>query len=137
MRDADIQTGRSSMTRALILAVALGAFSPGSACAMDVAAFLPRAQALKAKGPLAISSPEAGAMMGEINSATKQLRDERLAAKAAGKPQAYCPPADGKTKLNSDELLALAEAVPPAQRPHTDLKDLLRTYYGKHYPCPA
>lgn len=133
MRDIDIGTGRTA--RAAVLAIALAAACAGSASAMDVAAFLPRAEALKAKGPLAVFSSDAGALMGEINTATKALRDERLAAKAAGKTPAYCPPP--QTKLNTDDLLAAAQAVPVAQRPHTDLKDVLRGVYAKRYPCPA
>ena len=135
MSTIDIRTGSSRAARAATWAIALAAVSASSAWALDVAAFLPRAEALKANGHMAIFSPDAGALMGEINAATKALRDERLAAKATGKPQAYCPPA--QTKLNTDELLTDAQAVPVAQRPHTDLKEMLRGVYAKHYPCPA
>lgn len=134
MRSRDNQMKAAG--RAAVLALALAA-AAGPAAAMDIATFLPRAQALKAKGPLAMFSPDAGVLLGEINAATKQLRDERLAAKAAGRPQAYCPPPGAKTSLNTDELIAAAEAVPPGQRARTDLKDVLRGIYAKHNPCPA
>ena len=71
----------------------------------------------------------------EIEAHSQTLRAERLAAERAGRRPAYCPPA--KTALNSEELLAAFRSIPAAQRPRTDVKDALRAFLARKYPCRA
>lgn len=120
-------------TGSAIAAAALVALLAGPAAAMDVATFLGKAEALQRKGPLALLSGDVKLLMGELSDATKALRTERLAALAAGRVPAYCPPE--KIHLSSDEILAGFQAIPAAERPRTPVKDALRSLYAKRFPC--
>lgn len=101
---------------------------------MPVATFLAKAEKLKAKGPLAIFSGDLKLLMKEIKADATQLRAERLAAQAAGRPMAFCPPAAGVKLTDKDVLLAMQQ-VPPAERARTDTKDALRAYLAQRHPC--
>ena len=102
---------------------------------MAVSTFLAKADALEKKGPLALMSSDLGRLKREVGTAGESLRKERLAAVAAGRRPAYCPPA--KSSLNSDELLATMRAIPPEARPRTDVRSALKAVMVKKYPCPA
>jgi hypothetical protein len=115
------------------LLAALLAAVPASAQAMDVASFLTRADALKKKGAMALFSSDYKLLTGEIQAQSKVLRGERLAAKAAGHPQAYCPPE--KTRLGSDEIMSAFHSIPAAQQPRVQVKDALRALLARKYPC--
>jgi hypothetical protein len=117
----------------LISAVAMAIAVPGAANAMDVATWLTRAEALKAKGVLALASRDYKVLEGEIRTNAAALKQERLAAQAAGRRPAYCPP--GKADLTSDEVFAGFSAVPVAQRARTPVIDALRTTLARKYPC--
>jgi hypothetical protein len=69
----------------------------------------------------------------ELHQANHALKEERLAAQAAGRRPAYCPVT--AAGLDQAELLAALNAVPPARRPHVEVKDALRAAYTKKYPC--
>lgn len=101
--------------------------------AMNVAVFLQKAEALQKKGMAAMFSSDLGLLKGEIRTASAQLKAEREAAKRAGRPSAYCPPA--KASLNSNELMVHFRAIPPAQRARTEVKDGLRSLLARKYPC--
>ncbi len=103
---------------------------------MPVATFLTKAEKLKAKGPLAMFSGDLKLLMKQIKSDAATLRAERLAAEAAGRRGAFCPPAGG-VKLTDKDVLVAMQDVPPARRAGTDTKDALRSYLARHYPCPA
>jgi hypothetical protein len=120
-------------TGSAIVAAALVALLAGPAAAMDVATFLDKAEALQRKGPLALLSGDVKLLMGELNGASKALRAERLAAKAAGRTPAYCPPETGR--LSSGEILTAFQAIPPAERAGTEVKDALRSLYARRFPC--
>ena len=115
-------------TMAVLLAVL-----PLPAHAMDVATFLAKADPLKKKGMMAIFSSDYKLLAGEVQTHSKALREERLAAKAAGRPQAYCPPE--KSGLKVDELMAGLHAIPAAQQPRTSMKDALKALLVRKYPC--
>ena len=117
-----------------LLAAVLVVAAPGAASAMDVATWLAKADALKAKGAGALLSKDYKLLQGEIRSNGAALRAEREAAKAAGQRQAYC--ATGKVDLNSDEVMVMMRAVPEAQRARTPVKDALRAGLARKYPCP-
>ncbi len=113
---------------ALLLAVA----APASA--MSVQAFLIKAEALKKKGPLALFSSDMKLLRKQITGDALELRKERLAAQAAGRAVAFCPPAAG-IKLTDRDIVAAMEAVPSTQRASIDTKIALRAYFGRRFPC--
>ncbi len=116
------------LAAALLLAAPLGV-----AQAMDVATFLAKADALEKKGVLALLSSDLKLLKLEVENASAALRAERLAAQKAGRKPAYCPPAGGK--FTEKDILAGLRAVPPAQRQRTQVKDALRTYLSRRFPC--
>jgi hypothetical protein len=120
----------------IALAVILAAVPLASASAMTVSTFLAKAEALKKKGPLALFSGDLKLLKSEISADAAQLRAERLAAEAAGRRGAFCPPAGG-VKLTDEHVLEAMTTVPPAHRARTDTKDALRAYLAKRHPCPA
>ena len=120
--------------RLMILTLALA--SSAAANAMPAGEFLTRADALRAKGPLALLSSDYGLLKQAAVEAGGQLRAERLAAVAARRPPSYCPP-DGHGSVNSDDLLGIIRALPPAVRARTELKDAMRVLLIRKYPCPA
>jgi hypothetical protein len=124
------------MKTRILLAAALAALPLAPAQAMDVAAFLHKADALEKKGMMALFSSDYKLLKGEVEAASGQLRAERLAAEKAGRRPAYCP---GRAAggLNSNELLAHLRTIPAAQRPGVAMKDALRDLYARKYPCPA
>jgi len=117
----------------LILSVFLIVAPATALQAMNVAVFLQKAEALEKKGMTAMFSSDLRLLKGEIRTASAQLKTEREAAKRAGRPTAYCPPA--KASLNSNELMVHFRAIPPAQRARTEVRDGLRSLLARKYPC--
>lgn len=122
------------MRKLALAALLLGAAGPAAA-AMDVATFLGKADALEKMGVRAMFSDEAKLVMAELNAASGALREERLAAQAAGRRPAYCP--GESNRAGPQEIVAALRRIPPARRPGTQLKDALRAFYARRYPCPA
>lgn len=79
------------MKQAISAAALLFLLPITAAQAMDVATFLTKAEALQRKGPIAMAGAEARSLMSEVQTATRALKAERLAAEAAGRRPAYCP----------------------------------------------
>lgn len=100
--------------------------------AMTVGAFLARAQPLRDQGIAAILNPDFQLLKGEADDATRQLRADRLAREAAGKPPIACIP-DGQSIGITDMLDGLA-ALPPADR-KLPLKDGYARVLAKRFPC--
>jgi hypothetical protein len=123
--------------RKLLLGLVAAALTAAAASAqsMPVSTFLAKADALESKGPLALMSSDLALLKREAQAAGKSLKEERLAAVAAGRKPAYCPPANAST--DSDELLAEMRAIPAAERPRTDVRSALKRLLVKKYPCPA
>lgn len=113
----------------------LGGLAPAPAEAADVAAFLARADAVEKMGLRAMVSSEAKLLMEELSAGNRALRAERLAAQAAGRRPAYCPAPDNRT--DPREILTALRAIPPARRAGIELKDAMRAFYARRYPCPA
>lgn len=111
-------------------------FGAMPACAapgdMSVATFLTKADALLAKGPLALFSDDVGVLRREATAAgiayTERLKLER----ASGRPSS-CPP-KGK-KPNQDMWLAHLRSYPAALRPSTSLHKAMADLYQKKWPC--
>lgn len=122
------------MRTGLVVAAAVLADWGAAAQAMPLPVFLDKADALQRKGMVALFSSDLSLLKNEVRAATEALRAERLAAKRAGRPQAYCPTQEGGS-MNSDELLAALRQIPPAQRAHMDVKDGVRVMLARKFPC--
>lgn len=105
-----------------------------SAAAMPVSAFLDKANALKARGPLALLSSDYGLLKRELTATMEALRAERLAAVKSGKPPAYCPTRQAGS-MDVAEIMSAMNAVPPADRARTDTKDAMRAHMAQRFPC--
>ena len=113
---------------ALMLPSALQA-APGD---MSVAAFLGKADALKAKGAMALFSGDVGVLKAEGKAAGEAYRTRLNTERAAGRPSS-CPPPG--TKINSDELLGFLKQYPAAARPQISMKQALAEFFIRKYPC--
>jgi hypothetical protein len=121
---------------ALALLAAGFAIAPAHAQSMGLSQFMVKAEALEKKGALALFSSDMGLLKKEVTAAADLVRKERLAAKNAGRKQAYCPP-EGAGSLNAKELLAHFRSIPSAQRERMQVRDGLRSLLARKYPCPA
>ena len=99
---------------------------------MPVATFLAKADALKAKGPMALFSSEVGLLKAEGQAAGEAYRNRLSAERAAGRPSS-CPPKG--TKVKSDDLLAFLRTYPANVRPKVPMKQAIGDYFIKTYPC--
>ena len=104
------------------------------AAAMDVATFLREAEALETMGIRAMFSGQARVVMAEMNEITRTLRAERAAALGQGRRPAYCP--DANNRASPQELIASLRTIPAARRPQVQLRDAMRAFYARRYPCP-
>src|SRR5687768_7048868 len=121
------------MIRKFVLAACLVAAPLGALQAMNVAAFLHKADALEKKGMRAMFSSDYRLLKNEVVTASAALRAERLAAERAGRHGTYCPPK--KSGLTSREILASFRAIPAAQRQTVEVKDALRGLLARKFPC--
>jgi hypothetical protein len=104
------------------------------AAAMDVATFLAKADALQKQGMMALFSGDLKILKAEIQDNGARLEAEARSARASGKRAAFCAPGD-KAGVNSNELLAAFRTIPAAQRSHVEVKDALRAFLARKYPC--
>lgn len=120
--------------RSLWIAAGMLAMLPTSAQAMTVAEFLAKANALKAKGILAMGSPDIKLLRNEMKGIADSYRTDIESARKAGRTPHSCPPPKGKAKLGGKDFLADLEAIPPAQRSMS----MKAAFYGvmkKRFPC--
>ena len=117
-----------------IVAAAALIATPVLAQNMPVSTFLEKADALKAKGPMALFSSDIGVLKKEIQAAGLAARAERQARDAAGQPRLACPPE--KISMNSDQLMESFRAIPAAQRSRVTVKQAMTEMVRKRYPCP-
>ncbi|MFM5885351.1 MAG: hypothetical protein ACKOQ3_08535 [Novosphingobium sp.] len=99
---------------------------------MSVAAFLAKADALRAKGAMALFSSDMGVLKSEGMAAGMAYRDRLRAEKAQGKPSS-CPPQG--TKVNSNDLIAHLRAYEPAVRPTKSMRAAMADFFIAKYPC--
>ncbi|PZO74371.1 MAG: hypothetical protein DI640_07655 [Sphingomonas taxi] len=99
---------------------------------MTVGTFLARANALRDQGPMALMSPDFPALKAEAKAATNQLKAERAARAAAGKPPIACVP-EGESVGIMDMLDGLNEL--PASYRKRPLKDGYARVLANLYPC--
>ena len=117
-----------ALTMALALPTALYA-APGD---MSVATFLAKADALKAKGAMAMFSSDIGVLKSEGQAAGKAYLVRLEKERAAGHPSS-CPPKG--SRVNSDELLAHLRTYPANARPGVNMKQAFADYFIRKYPC--
>ncbi len=121
----------------MVMAAASALLLPIAAQAMSVAEFLAKAEALKAKGLLAIGSSDIAALRAEIQAAGTAYRAGIDADIAAGRKPKSCPPPKGKTSVTSDDIIANFSTIPVAKRAGTSTQAAFATFMTKRYPCPA
>jgi hypothetical protein len=117
---------------ALGFALALAAPALAVGGDMSVATFLAKADALKAKGIMALGSSDIGLLRAEGQAAGAAYKARLEAERKAGKPSS-CPPKG--TKVNSDKLIAFLRSYPEPARPRTTMKTAIADYFIKTYPC--
>ena len=122
----------ASLASAAILAAPASAAGKAE---MTIATFLAKADALKAKGPLALMSPDIGLLKGEVNTAAARYKARLEADKKAGRPPHSCP-AKG-AKVSSDEFLTHLRSYPAARRPSVTVGVAFDSFMVKRFPCPA
>lgn len=94
---------------------------------MSSADFLAKADALKAKGMMAMFSSDLSLLKSEFTGAARAWRAQ------AHKPNA-CPPA-GPQKMDSDEIYGFVAAVPLLQRATTSAAAAIVTGLNRKFPC--
>ena len=120
------------LPKAVIAAMLVGGMAMPASAAMTVGTFLARANALRDQGPMALMSPDFPALKAEAKAATTQLKAERAARAAAGKPPIACVP-EGESVGIMDMLDGLA-ALPAADQKRP-LKDGYARVLAKRFPC--
>jgi len=109
--------------------------SIASAQSMNAETYYKRANALIAKGPLAMfSRGEIKALLAEAKNAGKAAHDQRIASIAAGKPQRACPPA--KASMGSDEFMKRLGAIPQPERGRITMTEAMTRITIARFPCP-
>lgn len=109
----------------LLLAAPAGA-------AMTVGTFVTKATALRANPLTAVVSPDFGTLRAEAQAAAAQLKADRDARRAAGKPPIACVPA-GESIGILDMLDGLAAL--PATDQRLPLKDGYAKVIARRFPC--
>jgi hypothetical protein len=120
---------RKVLLAGLLLAMPIGA------SAMTVAEFLAKANALKAKGLMAMVSSDLGLVKNEFKTATGTWRADVEAARAKGRTDLGCPPPKGQVKMDSDMVMADLAAVPKALQPKVSVKTAFYDAMAKRFPC--
>jgi hypothetical protein len=94
--------------------------------AMTAAEFLAKADALKAKGMMALFSSDLGLLKAEITADAQAWRTQ-------AKPPLACAPAS--VRLNDQQIYDLVAAVPPAERTNTSVRSAMVTGMNRKFPC--
>ena len=118
---------RSALAAGLALSVA----APASA-AMSIGAFLAKAAPLRANPLMALMSPDYATLKTEADAATRQLKADGAARKAAGKPPIACIP-DGQS-IGILDMLSGLDALSTAEK-KLPLKDGYAKVIARKYPC--
>lgn len=99
---------------------------------MNVATFLAKADALRAKGAMALFSSDFKTLKSEGEAAGAHYRARLHTERAAGRPSS-CPPKGAK--VSSDQLLNFLRTYPEASRPRTSMKQAMGDFFVRTYPC--
>ncbi|NBW74685.1 MAG: hypothetical protein EBR34_02680 [Sphingomonadaceae bacterium] len=99
---------------------------------MSVAAFLSKADALRAKGLMALGSPDIKLLRAEGQAAGMAYGVRLQQERAAGKPSS-CPPKGARP--GSNEVLSHLRTYPAEKRAAINMKAAMADYFIKTYPC--
>ena len=129
-------TNRGMRIGSAFAALGAGAFLCGMAPGdMSVAAFLARAGQIERLGPLAIATPEAQRLKGEVIAAGRRYKARIDADRKAGRKTASCPPESGT--LTPEQWLAHLRSYPVQSRRSISIYSAFDGLMRKRYPCPA
>ncbi len=123
------------MKRSLLGMFAVAAIAaPALAAAgdMSVATFLARADALRAKGPMALFSSDYGVLKGEATAAGQAYAARLATERSQGRPSS-CPPRGAKP--SQDQWMQHLNSYPAASRPRVTLRAAMADYYMRTWPC--
>lgn len=125
---------KPSVKRLALAAAALLTAAPALATGgdMSVAMFLSKADALKAKGPMALLSPDLKVLKSEGQAAGEAYRARLVAERTAGKPSS-CPPKGAK--VTSNDVLSHLRTYPAGARERTSMKTAMADFFIRNYPC--
>lgn len=112
--------------------VMLCGMAPGD---MSVAAFLARATSLERLGPLALATPDAQLLKGEVIAAGKRYKARIDAERKAGRKTTSCPPESGT--LTPEQWMAHLRSYPAERRRSISVYSAFDGLMRKRYPCPA
>lgn len=123
---------RRTTLASVLLATLIAAPALAANGEMSVAAFLSKADALKAKGLFALGSADIKLLREEGQAAGMAYGARLQQERAAGKPSS-CPPKGARP--SSNEVLSHLRTYPPAKRPTTSMKTAMADFFIKTYPC--
>lgn len=123
---------RRPMLTSALLALLLAAPAMATTGEMSVATFLSKADALKAKGLMALGSPDIKLLRAEGQAAGMAYGARLQQERAAGKPSS-CPPKGARP--SSNEVLAHLRTYPAERRAAINMKAAMADYFIKTYPC--
>ncbi|WP_231726680.1 MULTISPECIES: hypothetical protein [unclassified Sphingomonas] len=129
--------GKLRLRRSLAVLICGSLSMPVAAQAMTVEQFLTKSRALRAKGLLAMGSPDIKLLRDEVVAAGADYRADLARDKAAGRQAHSCPPPAGKANVNARDLIAEFEAIPAATARTTSVKAAFYAMMKKRFPCPA
>lgn len=121
------------MTAACAAAASLLLTATPAAAQMSVGEFLERAEPLREGGLTAMLSGDLPVLRAEAMDALAQMRAERDARRAAGKPPLYCKPT-GAPDPGVNEMIDGLERIPERQQ-GMPLKDGIIRVMQQMYPC--
>lgn len=131
-----MQVKQQARLAAALLAVAMPMAASAQVSAqtgtMSIAAFLAKADALRAKGPFALMSADYKLLKAEVTGAAMTYRARLKGEQAAGRPSS-CPPA--RAPFNSDDVMAQMRTYPVAARGHTSVATAVTDLFLARYPC--
>lgn len=120
------------MRHLALLALLLATPAMATTGDMSVATFLSKADALKAKGLMALGSSDIKLLRAEGQAAGMAYGARLQQERAAGKPSS-CPPKGARP--SSNEVLAHLRTYPAAKRANMTMKAAMADYFIKTYPC--
>ena len=122
---------RLGLVAILTICISVPAVSaPGD---MKISTFLAKADALKAKGLLAMASSDIGILKTEGKAAGEAYRARIKSDKEKGLAPHSCPPA--KSSISSDDLLNHFRSYPAAQRQQISVRAGFADMMKKRFPC--
>lgn len=100
---------------------------------MKISVFLAKADALKAKGIMALGSSDIALLKAEGKAAGSAYRARIKSDKAKSLPPHSCPPA--KAAVNSDDLLSHFRSYSASAREQVSVRTGFADMMKKRYPC--